>query len=248
MIRFFQHLRKKLIEQNKVRNYTLYAIGETLLVVIGILIALQINNWNEQRKSRVYERTMLREVTDALEVDYKNFSSALPYLQSIKRSFHALTVMKSDPFAPTDSLGFHLENVRGYGYVLSINTSPYEGIKSGGLDKISNTAIRSELTYLFGYLLPSSESFINEVLRVELFNRTEYIDRLFQVEMVPGDDIDVSSRINIEDESIIYNNPDFDKLIRSGWPLSGTIDRLTSIRVEMQKLKKLIEKELEPEN
>jgi len=52
MLKFFRTIRKKLIEQQNVRKYLLYAIGEILLVVIGILIALQVNNWNEERKNR----------------------------------------------------------------------------------------------------------------------------------------------------------------------------------------------------
>ena len=55
MLKFFRTIRKKLIEQSKVRNYFFYAIGEILLVVIGILIALQVNNWNEERKLNLLE-------------------------------------------------------------------------------------------------------------------------------------------------------------------------------------------------
>lgn len=50
MIKFFRHIRKSLLEQNKMGKYFKYAFGEIILVVIGILIALQINNWNEQHK------------------------------------------------------------------------------------------------------------------------------------------------------------------------------------------------------
>ena len=53
MIKFFRHIRKDLMEQNKTSRYLKYAIGEIILVVIGILIALQINNWNELRKSNI---------------------------------------------------------------------------------------------------------------------------------------------------------------------------------------------------
>ncbi|TAI49230.1 DUF6090 family protein [Flagellimonas allohymeniacidonis] len=51
MLRFFRQIRQKLLAENKVSRYLVYAIGEIVLVVIGILIALQINNWNEQRKT-----------------------------------------------------------------------------------------------------------------------------------------------------------------------------------------------------
>ena len=49
MIKIFRNIRKKLIEQVKTANYIKYAIGEIILVVIGILIALQINNWKKER-------------------------------------------------------------------------------------------------------------------------------------------------------------------------------------------------------
>ena len=50
MMRFFKNIRQKLAFENKVMAYLRYAVGEILLVVIGIIIALQINNWNEERK------------------------------------------------------------------------------------------------------------------------------------------------------------------------------------------------------
>ncbi|MCB0461581.1 MAG: DUF6090 family protein [Flavobacteriaceae bacterium] len=51
MIKFFRHIRKSLLMENKTGKYFKYAIGEIVLVVIGILIALSINNWNEKRKT-----------------------------------------------------------------------------------------------------------------------------------------------------------------------------------------------------
>lgn len=62
MIKFFRHIRQQLIMKNQlgepalpVSRYLKYAIGEIILVVIGILIALQINNWNEARKIQAQE-------------------------------------------------------------------------------------------------------------------------------------------------------------------------------------------------
>lgn len=50
MIKFFRRIRQKLLDENRFSKYLLYATGEIILVVIGILIALQINNWNENKK------------------------------------------------------------------------------------------------------------------------------------------------------------------------------------------------------
>ena len=60
MIKFFRHIRHSLINENKMGKYFKYAIGEILLVVIGILIALNVNNWNEQRKSAKKEISILK--------------------------------------------------------------------------------------------------------------------------------------------------------------------------------------------
>lgn len=59
MLKFFRNIRRRLLASNKLKAYTLYGIGEVVLVVIGILIALQINNWNEARKERLEEEKIL---------------------------------------------------------------------------------------------------------------------------------------------------------------------------------------------
>ncbi|HEY5689502.1 MAG TPA: DUF6090 family protein [Yeosuana sp.] len=59
MIKVFNSIRQKLISQNKLSKYLVYAIGEIILVVIGILIALQVNNWNEELKTRKEEQNTL---------------------------------------------------------------------------------------------------------------------------------------------------------------------------------------------
>ena len=61
MIKFFRHIRKSLLMENKTSKYFKYAIGEIILVVIGILIALQINNWNESRKLQEETNTYLNQ-------------------------------------------------------------------------------------------------------------------------------------------------------------------------------------------
>ena len=59
MIKFFRKIRQRLLSENKFSKYLIYAIGEIILVVIGILIALSINNWNENKKDRKLEKEFL---------------------------------------------------------------------------------------------------------------------------------------------------------------------------------------------
>lgn len=69
MIKFFRHIRKSLIMENKASKYFKYAIGEIILVVIGILIALQINNWNENRKNQIKEAKFIESFKNDLLVN-----------------------------------------------------------------------------------------------------------------------------------------------------------------------------------
>ena len=69
MIKFFRKIRQNLLLEGKTGKYFKYAIGEIILVVIGILIALQINNWNEDNKKKRDERVLLQAVLANLELD-----------------------------------------------------------------------------------------------------------------------------------------------------------------------------------
>lgn len=69
MIKFFRNIRKKLLAEGKTTNYLKYAIGEIFLVVIGILIALQINNWNETQTKKRVLNTQLTNLIDDLKLD-----------------------------------------------------------------------------------------------------------------------------------------------------------------------------------
>ena len=75
MIKFFRKIRYDLMEKNKTGKYFKYAIGEIVLVVIGVLIALSINNWNESKKIEKLEISTLIEISSALESDLSQLSN-----------------------------------------------------------------------------------------------------------------------------------------------------------------------------
>jgi len=68
MIKFFRKIRQKMLTENKFGKYLTYAIGEIILVVIGILIALSINNWNENRKNSIEEKAILENLIENLNL------------------------------------------------------------------------------------------------------------------------------------------------------------------------------------
>jgi len=78
MIKFFRKIRHKMLTENKFSKYLLYAIGEIVLVVIGILIALQINTWNEYRKQKQVEKQVLKSLFQEIEKD-KNALKQIDY-------------------------------------------------------------------------------------------------------------------------------------------------------------------------
>ena len=80
MISFFRKIRNSLLDSGRTGTYILYAFGEITLVVIGILIALQINNWNELQKDRATERTYLMRIQDDLEIDLNSLENILSML------------------------------------------------------------------------------------------------------------------------------------------------------------------------
>jgi len=90
MINFFRRIRKKMADDNKPLKYARYAIGEIVLVVIGILLALQVNNWNETQKERKFEIKMLSEINKELKSDiihFKRLSERMHTLDFVSSKF-----------------------------------------------------------------------------------------------------------------------------------------------------------------
>jgi len=159
MIKFFRKIRQNLLMENKNGKYFKYAIGEIVLVVIGILVALQINNWNQTRLDRSFEVTMLSEIKSSLESDlnyYEDFKSRVERKsQGIQE---LLTMIASNKTFP-DTVLLASYNKMTFGNLFDYNKGGYEGIKSVGLDKISNDSLRRELILIYEKDLPSIKSF-----------------------------------------------------------------------------------------
>ena len=170
-----------MIKDNKTSKYLLYAIGEILLVVIGILIALQINNWNENKKERKLETKVLTELLSSLENNYNSMiSDSLSRSSWYKSSDIVIHFLESD-LLYSDTLNIHFQHARKPGTNLSLSYAGYEGLKNVGYEIVSSDSLRKSIVELFEL---TQKALLEEMEYFETFqpDRQVNIDRLFSYE------------------------------------------------------------------
>jgi len=166
MINFFRKIRKKLADDNptsakasagmKTGKYLSYAIGEIILVVIGILIALQINNWNEERKDRRIEKSILIELKDNLERNLVLIDNATAELIEINQTTRAIIEIMENRMSFSDTLIHDFDQMfRSGSYILELNTNGYESLKNLGLEILSSKTLKNDILSLFEISYPS---------------------------------------------------------------------------------------------
>ncbi len=130
MIKFFRKIRQNMIKENKVSNYLLYAIGEVVLVVIGILIALSINNWNENRVNKNKFEAYLGEMIIDLKLDVKSFDHEIAKTSMSISKTKSFLAHKDYSTFKIDSLEKSLET---FSAIISINKSTFNKIEDSGI-------------------------------------------------------------------------------------------------------------------
>lgn len=149
MISFFRRIRQELLQQKSVTRYFAYAIGEIFLVVIGILIALQVNNWNEVNKNSKREEAFLINFQEDLRSDtyrLKEIRETLKTAVSYKRVFESHMEGKTtDP----DSLNENF--LKQYNILIDFvpNSTTVDDLSNNGLSLISNPSLRRQIVTLY---------------------------------------------------------------------------------------------------
>ena len=247
MLKFFRHIRQTLIMENKTSKYLKYAIGEIVLVVIGILIALQINNWNEKRKERAFELKMLAEVQKSLQSDIKDKQTVVNlYFKATQNSINELLKMKENPDYPRDSAMVHLQNVEHIGLFFPYSDGAFEAIKSSGLDKISNDEIRNNMVHLYSYSMKSVSIFVNELTRPMMIEKFELFSQIFPSTLHSGTAGKVQNIQTYDNFDKVLNTKEFDELLQKANNITESITpRLEQLIKKMIELESLINKEFE---
>ena len=175
MIKFFRHIRRSLLNQNKMGKYFKYAIGEILLVMVGILLALQVNTWNNNRIEANREQTVLKN----LRSDFNDLVAELDRIydnteESYESSLRLLDIIKDESQINPAEIETLLNSIINGFSSLDLNSGSIDEIKnSGSLSTIKDVKLREQISswsfieadmeddieiyydYLFNTLIPS---------------------------------------------------------------------------------------------
>ena len=151
MIRFFRKIRQRLLSENKFSKYFLYAIGEIMLVVIGILIALGVNNWNEEKKEQRLGEDLLVRIHRDLVQDTIQFRSDINRNNALREDLKELLV---ELYAGVDNMEEVKKMSETWDLMLdqafTPNDNTYQSmLSSGNLGYIENQNLKDEILDLY---------------------------------------------------------------------------------------------------
>ncbi len=149
MISFFRKIRQRLLSQNQVTRYLVYAIGEIILVVVGILIALQVNNWNETQREKTREKQIVLSLHNEFEENLSSLKIDIARIQGMIGAQELLLSLIGSKNLQTDDV---LDSLISTSFInMTWNPSSYvlNDLKnSGQISKLSNPKLQS---LLFGW-------------------------------------------------------------------------------------------------
>jgi len=148
MINFFRKIRQQLLNENKFSKYLLYAIGEIVLVVIGILIALSINNWNEHRKSRLQEVNILTKLNTDLKANLIEIKGLKDMTEKRIKASQTILNYFEERKAIDDKLKLSFELINTDDLFNNANTA-YKYIENQGVNILTNDSILSKITWMY---------------------------------------------------------------------------------------------------
>ncbi len=144
MLFFLRKIRRKLLQKNRFTTYLLYALGEILLVVIGILIAVSLNNWNQSRKQLIQEAYIIEELRKEVAANIELLQFDIQYnIHSLNAAIEMIALVQSEKLieerAKADSLLVGVYSVSGFDAITGFID---DVISTGKLEIIRNDTLR----------------------------------------------------------------------------------------------------------
>ena len=238
MINFFRKIRKQFADDNKPLKYLRYAIGEIVLVVIGILIALQINNWNEEKKEQKLGVVVLHDIKDNIIRNNELIQNAIHSIDSINFSTNVIRAyLISDDHPPSDFYSHIGQALRSGTFLFRLNSDGYESLKSTGFAILGNENLKDQILNLFevtyGEVL-TDLNFANSIYLNDMGWWKDYFYKTDARKMVPYDlqIIKKDKRFLTEINDLFFLRSLFQNTLKSSLSQSEQVLRLIEDELE----------------
>ncbi len=246
-----------MIKENRTSKYLLYAIGEIILVVIGILIALQINTWNENRKAENQETQIYTELRSDLMQTRNDIYETIEMHKDVIASNQQLVfnIAKKKPYSDTI---YRMFTDSGGDFQVISKTSAFENLKTIGLNTLSNDSLRISITNLYQLELKRLENDFG--MRNTSFNISEQLYP-FQTNYLTADYDDPTTygfknsdsitvyKLKIKDyDTFLADNHLLKTLQLTLWGRSFLVNEQIKTAEEIDKVIRRIEEELNTRN
>ena len=216
MIKFFRIIRQELISKKKFSDYLLYAIGEIVLVVIGILIALQINNYSEQKKARSEEKVLLSNLSNDVALDILQIENNTALSRERLRRLDSLVQLLKSP-ERIDKASFIRQSYEFVfdQYFKSSSGIFDEAVSSGKMSFVQNELLRQDIfnyyrnakeTYTDGTTRQITDEFITPLLVEHVYLNQEGLAML-------GLDVENISELKNLDVNALAKNQEYWKMV-----------------------------------
>ena len=248
MIKFFRRIRQTLISEKKFSQYLLYAIGEIILVVIGILIALQINNYSEQKKERKKEQVLLFNLSKDVALDIQQIENNTRLSRErLKRLDSLIQLLKSPENFDEDSFVRQSYEFVFDQYFKSNSGIFDEAVSSGKMSFVQNESLRQDIfnyyrnakeTYTDGTTRQITDEFITPLLVEHVYLNQQGLKML-------GLDLEDTAGLKNLDAKALSQNREYWKmvLLKFGGNQEQII-RWGAIKERAEELKQRLEEEL----
>ncbi|MGB5386247.1 MAG: DUF6090 family protein [Eudoraea sp.] len=148
MALFFKRIRHELLISKRFGKYTLYAIGEVLILIFGIAIAVQVNNWDQRRRNIAVEINILKSIKEDLHSDLSDLQFGIDLHTEGNASSEIILNHLENDLPYNDSLAYHFVT----SFIVTFwmyNSGSIQSLKSLGVNTVTNEKIRSQIIQLY---------------------------------------------------------------------------------------------------
>ena len=242
-MKIFRKIRRRLAAENNVAKYLRYAFGEIGLIVIGILIAMQINNWNEYRKDRIKEKKILHEIEQSLESDMNKQLN--PIEKQLEQdlsnvNFIIKTIQNKTPYS--DSLSLKFRSLM-FSKAFKWEVTAYKNLENDGIDLISNEKLKREILTLYNMTYQELANYISNFSN----NLTEF----YRPQMRSAFRFDYPEKLNepryipVNYQALLNDVTFMNSLVTARVNFQNILKQLKKTREDVSSLKKQISEELD---